>query len=75
MRKKLLSKTYLRDAIEYDFSFFNHNQDFYLTVKKLKKLPKPFIIKTSGLCIMDDGYYIVELLPKNENYGMRVYLN
>lgn len=27
------------------------------------------------MCLIDNNYYIVEVLPKNENYAMRVYFN
>lgn len=72
--KKLLSKTYLRDVSKYELKFFSDNDDFYLVVKRIVKTDPKFIT-FKGLCLIDDGYYIVELLPKNENYAMRVFLN
>ncbi|NMA50594.1 MAG: DUF402 domain-containing protein [Mollicutes bacterium] len=73
MKKKLLSKTYLRDVTKYEIKFDLSNDDYYLAVKKLIET-KPFIL-TNGLKVMDKGYYILELLPKNENYSLRVYFN
>ena len=58
--KKLLSKTYLRDAKEYKL--------------KIDFSTEPFVLN-NGLKVIDNGYYILELLPKNENYSMRVYFN
>ena len=74
MRKKLLSKTYLRDALKYEIKFFVGGEKCNISVKKLIKLKGPFVI-SSGKTLMDDGYYIVEVVPHDENYGMRVYLD
>lgn len=73
MRKKLLSKTYLRDVSEYVLEFSFINNDYYLVKKKIIKT-LPFILN-NGLKIIDNNYYIVEILPKNENYAIRVYLD
>lgn len=73
MRKKLLSKTYLRDVSEYIIKFDYTKEDYYLCVKRIIKTI-PFTLDT-GLTIIDNGYYLVEILPKNENYAMRVYLD
>ncbi len=73
MRKKLLSKTYLRDVSEYIIEFSFVNDDYYLVKKKIIKT-LPFILN-NGLKVIDNNYYIVEILPKNENYAIRVYLN
>ena len=74
MRKKLLSKTYLRDALKYEIKFFVGGEKCNIAVKKLIKLKEPFVI-SSGKTLMDDGYYIIEVVPHDENYGMRVYLD
>lgn len=74
MRKKLLSKTYLRDALKYEIKFFVGGEKCNIAVKKLIKLKGPFVI-SSGKTLMDDGYYIIEVVPHDENYGMRVYLD
>ncbi|MBQ8425468.1 MAG: DUF402 domain-containing protein [Clostridia bacterium] len=75
MKKKLLSKTYLRDAENYKISFYiDEKNDYYLTVKKLLKVKSPFIVST-GEKLMDDGYYLVEITPKNENYNIRHYID
>ena len=73
MRKKLLSKTYLRDVSEYILEFSFINNDYYLVKKKIIKT-LPFVLN-NGLKIIDNNYYIVEILPKNENYAIRVYLD
>lgn len=73
MRKKLLSKTYLRDVSEYIIEFSFTNDDYYLSKKKIIKTI-PFILD-NGLKLIDNNYYIVEILPKYENYAIRVYLD
>lgn len=74
MREKLISKTYLRDVNKYKLEIYYDNEEYYLSVKKILNIEKPFILENS-LCLIDNNYYIVEVLPKNENYAMRVYFN
>lgn len=74
MRKKLISKTYLRDVNKYKLEIYYDKEDYYLSIKKILNIEKPFILE-NGLCLIDNNYYIVEVLPKNENYSMRVYFN
>ena len=74
MRQKLLSKTYLRDVSEYEIKFIMGGEKCNIAVKKLLKVTAPLIV-SSGKKLMDDGYYIIEVVPHNENYSMRVYLD
>lgn len=75
MREKFVSKTYLRDVASYQINFINDAElDYYVTVKKIKKAKTPFVI-SSGLTLIDDGYTIVEITPKTENYNVRVYID
>lgn len=74
MRKKLISKTYLRDVDKYKLVIYYDNEDYYLSVKKIISIKEPFIVE-NGLCLINNGYYIVEVLPKEANYTMRVYFN
>ena len=74
MKKKLISKTYLRDVEKYNIKLYLSEDDYYVSVKEIIKTDYPFHI-SSGLCVIDNGYYILELIPKNENYAMRVYFN
>ena len=73
MRKKLLSTTYLRDVRKYEIKFDINNDDYFLCIKHFFDCD-PFIV-SDGTTLMDNGYYMIELAPKNENYSMRVYLN
>lgn len=73
IRKKLLSKTYLRDVSKYEIKFDLSNDDYFLAVKHIIKTDQPFII--DGRTIISNGTYVMELVPKNENYSMRVYFD
>lgn len=75
MRKKYLSKTYLRDIDSYEVKFIiDDDKDYYVAVKKMKKMKSPFVAR-NGLHLIDNGTFMVEVMPKNENYNMRVYLS
>ena len=49
-------------------------KDYYYAVKEIIKVKDPFVI-SSGLCLIDNGYYIMEIIPKNEHYSIRVYFD
>lgn len=74
MKKKLISKTYLRDVYKFDLHILNDNNNYYLSVKKILDIKEPFFLH-SGLCLLDKEYYVVEVIPKSENYIMRVFFN
>ena len=74
MRKKLISKTYLRGVNKYELKIYFNLEDCYISVKKIIDIKEPFIL-SNGLCIIDNNYYIVDVIPKNENYAMRVFFN
>lgn len=73
MRKRLISNKYLRDVKKYIIKIDFSNDDYWYSVKKIID-SEPFIL-SNGLTLIDNGYYILELLPKKENYSMRVYFN
>lgn len=73
MKTKIVSKTYLRDVENYEIKIY-FEDEFYISVKKLIKCREKFII-ADNLCVMEDGYYILEILPKNEEYAMRLFLD
>lgn len=74
MNRKLISKTYLKDVNKYELNFYFDNKDYYLVIKKFINVEKPFILQ-SGVCLIDNGYYMAEVIPKKENYIMRIYFN
>lgn len=74
MKRKFISNTYLREALKYQIKLFLDEVDYYICVKKLIDVSEKFIIR-DGLCVMDNGYYIFEVVPKYENYAMRLFLD
>lgn len=74
MKKKIISNTYLRDIEKYQFKLYLDEDDYYIAVKKIIKVREKYILKC-GLCVMDENYYVFEVIPKNENYAMRLFLN
>lgn len=73
MKKKFTTNAYMRSAKNYDIKIYNF-EDYYLVVKKVNKVENPFITHISQN-IMDNGYFVLECTPKNENYSMRVFFN
>ena len=72
MKRKIISSTYLRDVDKYQIKIYLDFDDYYLSIKKLIKVREKFIIK-NNICVMDDNYYVVEVVPKHENYAMRIF--
>jgi len=74
MKRKYITKTYLRDVSKYQIKLYLDENDCYICVKKIIKVDEKFIIN-NNLCVIDDNYYILEVVPKNENYAMRLFLD
>ena len=75
MRKKLTTKTHTRDLIEFDVTMFDENDiDCFVVVKKIKKTSKPFRI-SDGEILVDDGYMLIEITPKNSTFNVRVFFD
>ena len=74
MKRKIISNTYLRDIEKYQIKLFLDEEDYYVCVKKLIEVRKKFIL-SNGLCVMDNGYYVFEVIPKKLNYAMRLFLD
>ena len=66
MKTKIITNTYFRDVDKYQIKLYFDDDNHYISVKKLINVRKKFIIK-DGLCVMDNGYYILEIIPKNDN--------
>ena len=69
MKRKFVTNTYLRGVDNYILMQFEDNA--------LNSIDKPYISTHTGkgICLLKEGYYMVEYLPKNENYGVRVFLD
>lgn len=78
MKKKFIKDTYLLGVSEYDMKVIkDENRNAYIAAKHVKDIDKPYIENHSGknICLLDNGYYILEYLPINSNYTVRVFLN
>ena len=75
-KKKYLTNTYMREAIDFDIKIIKED-DLYITVKKYNKVSDDFILDFDGKKIkyISNGYYMVELTPINENYNIRFYID
>ena len=74
MKKKVLTNTYLREATKYQIKLFLDEDDMFVSVKRLIKVTDKFIIR-HGIVAMDNGYYIIEMIPKKDNYALRIFLD
>ena len=78
MRKKLVSKTYMREVSDYEMVIINSDENNYsLCIKKINKMNPPFVLHEFGkdTVHLDNGYFLVEYTPENEYYNARVYLD
>lgn len=78
MKRKFLTNTYLRGIDNYMLMQFEDEKlDCYSVIKKVNSIDKPYISTHTGkdVCLLKEGYYMVEYLPKNGKYGVRVFLN
>ena len=74
-RKKYIYKTYLRDVNKYQYNFFeDKDNNCYISIKKILEIKKPFCTAQGG-CLIDNNYYIIEILYPNKHYTIRIFLN
>ncbi len=74
MKRKYIAKTYLRDVPKYEIKMYLDEEDNYIVVKKLIQVDIPFVIG-NNVTVMDNNYYVFEVVPKNENYAMRLFID
>ena len=75
MRKKFISKTYLRDVSVYQLRlYYDDSKDYVVCAKKIEKVKSPFVT-SNGITLIYNNYYILEITPLNENYNIRIYFN
>ncbi len=75
VKKKYISTTYLRDVEEYDYNLVEDKENnCYISIKKINSIKLPFCTKNSG-CLIDNMYSIIEIVPLNENYCIRLFID
>ncbi len=78
MKRKFVTNTYLRGVDKYMLMQFEDDTlDCYCVIKKVNSIDKPYISTHTGkgICLLKEGYYMIEYLPRNEKYGVRVFLD
>ena len=74
MKTKIASNTYLRDVTKYRLKMYFDEEKYYVSVMKIIDCQEKFVIK-DNLTVIDNGYYILEVIPKKEDYAMRLFLD
>lgn len=75
VKKKYIISTYLRDVEEYNYNLVEDKENnCYISIKKIISIKLPFCTKNSG-CLIDNMYSIIEIVPLNENYCMRLFID
>lgn len=78
MKRKFLTNTYLRGIDNYIMMQLEDKElDCFSVIKKVNSIDKPYITTHTGknICLLKEGYYMVEYLPKSEHYSVRVFLD
>lgn len=78
MRKKSISKTYMRGVTDWDFIVTKRKaSDYFLCLKRINEIDETFIVERFGhkIVFIDNGYYILEFTPMNMHYNARVFLD
>ena len=78
MKRKFVSNTYLKGVDNYILmQFEDKDLECYCVIKKVNSIDKPYISTHTGknICLLKEGYYMIEYLPKNAHYGVRVFLD
>lgn len=75
MKKKVFSNTYLREADKYQIKFYLDEDDYYVSVKKLVHLTDFFYIENNSILAMANGYFVMEIISKTENYALRIFFD
>lgn len=72
---KYISTTYLKDIYKYIYYQYT-KKDIHIVIKKILDT-KPYIINEDGvdIKILDNNYYIVEVIPMNKNYICRIHID
>ena len=72
------SGTYLKGVQDYNLRIIRRSEhDFSVIIKHILKVKAPFFIEEDGdnVCLIDSDYFVLELVPDNEPYILRVHLD
>lgn len=73
---KYSTSTYLKNITKYKLYLYNNNNDA-LIIKKIINIIEPFYLIEFGkkIKLLDNNYYIVEVVPLNSFYICRLFLD
>ena len=73
---KYSSSTYLRDVNEYKLYLYKNDTEIII-IKKILKIMTPFSLVEFGeeIKLIDNDYYIVEVVTLNNDYICRLFLD
>lgn len=73
---KYSSSTYLRDVEKYKLYLYKNDNEA-IVIKKILKITNDFslIEFNEKIKLMDNGYYVTEIIPLNDNYICRLFLD
>lgn len=75
VKKKYIISTYLRDVEEYNYKLIEDKKNnCYISIKKIISIKVPFYTKNND-CLIDNMYSIIEIVPLNENYCIRLFID
>ncbi len=76
-KKKFISNTYMREAIDYEIITIKED-DLFITIKKYNSMTDDFTLNNmqgEPIKYISEGYYVIELTPLKEKYNIRYYLD
>lgn len=73
---KYSTSTYLKDIDNYKLYLYK-TADEIITIKKVIQIKEPFILKEfdKNITLINNGYYIIELVPVDSYYICRLFLD
>ena len=77
-KSKKTTKTYMKEAINYEIVVIKELPDLFITIKKYNEMDGTFSLpdyKGEIITYIDKGHYVVEITPLKENYNIRFYLD
>ena len=76
MKRKYLDETFLRDVEEYQIEKIETPEE-YIVFKHFLKVKERYEESHTGKnrCLRDNGYYMIEYLPKGKNYTVRSFID
>ncbi|MGN1000741.1 MAG: hypothetical protein ACI4OG_02260 [Bacilli bacterium] len=73
---KYSTSTYLKNITKYKLYLYKNNNEF-ITIKKIINIIEPFSLIEFGkeITLLNNNYYIVEIIPLNSFYMCRIFLD